>query len=160
MNISSLGSLVLLHSPQSLPTSLSPDNTLHRQGYYRKNDRAYRDYRCASLKSPQSLFWTGCFKCAANYRRVGRHIARSTELKEKRPSNAEHSFAFDVDQLSALTEDLIDGERKGIKTEDLVEGLVSSSHKGLTDTPEQSVQRRTQFGSNRLPERQEVRQQL
>ena len=85
--------------------------------------------------------------------------AQSTST-ETTAAQSTPGFAFSTQELSAIAEDLLDGDKQGISNEKLLEGLGSSSQKGLADSGEQAIERKKRFGENRLPSRAEVRSSL
>ena len=116
----------------------------------------YGNNACCKVESVSQRF-RGSSHCHQKLKgRTCSLVTRSTGLKDKRAPEVEQELSFDVDQLSAITEDILDGKTNRVSTQDLIHGLATSSRKGLTDTRNQAEERKSRFGTNRLPKRREV----
>ena len=81
-----------------------------------------------------------------------RNLCATTTAEQSRST-----FTYSAPELSAMAEEMLDGEKQGISAQDLLTGLATSEARGLADTSEQASERRRRFGVNKLPSRKEVR---
>lgn len=81
-----------------------------------------------------------------------RRLCATTTAEQSRST-----FTYSAPELSAMAEEMLDGEKQGISAQDLLTGLATSEARGLADTSEQASERRRRFGVNKLPSRKEVR---
>ncbi len=149
--------------------SRSLQSALEGPTYRERGNRA--DFQCVGryayrwrehvVNSPRRATCTPFRQHVQSFGRLRRATgSRSRPNGLSAATTAEHSknhFTYSTDELTAMAEAMLDGDKEGISAQDLLTGLATSEARGLTDSSEQASERRRRFGVNRLPSREEVR---
>ena len=92
------------------------------------------------------------------FRKISGRLDRQKRLYATTTAQQSRSqFTYSMDQLSAMAEDMLEGKKQSVSTQELLAGLATSEARGLSDSSEQASERRRRFGVNKLPSRKEVR---